>query len=617
MSSKSSLSVFWKSLIQLRTSELLHLAAYRAGLKLNVISIPAPGEARGLMLKEPAIISQALIDWHADPDDDFLEVANRICNGEYPLFGGPFQKLDLDHHSPMKSWREYELRRVKPSQVDIKQIWEPARFGWAVFLAAAYKKTGDQKYLACFSGLLEEFLAHNPPYLGPNWTSGQECAIRIISLAYCVQLLFRQVEPETDLRLKLTTFLIANARRIPPTLSYARAQNNNHLLIEAAGLITSASMFEDSRETRKWSRTGWRIFCRCITRQFSNDGEYIQHSSNYHRLALQAIAWILAIAKDKRKELPGAVHEKIRRAVHWLEERTDAKSGLTPNYGHNDGSYLIPLSTSFQDYRPVLGLFSSDSKKKTTIEPNNCFIICDSNSWAHVRINQFRSRPAHADQLHVDLWHAGQPITLDAGTYTYNMPYPWDNRLTSTRVHNTISINNADQMLRAGKFLWLDWAQAKTIGSPEQDHVVAVHDGYKKLGFVHQRRLMKDRENKWTVEDTIMRSRQKPGNYHLNLQWLIPDVPYRLGPAELTADFGLFQVSISLTVRQGPSPSFSIVRAGKTILGSITPQPGMGWYSPTYLQKIPALSLNWSIVTGMPVELATRFTIHSFTSLLV
>ncbi len=610
MSSNSSLSVFWKSLTQLRTSELLHLAAYRTGLKFNLISIPAPDKGKELRLIEPAPYSKDLIDWHADPEDDFLQAADRICDGEYPLFGGPFQKLDLDHRSPLKSWQEYESGREKPSQVDIKQIWEPARFGWAVYLAAAYKKTGDHKYLACFSGLFEKFLAHNPPYLGPNWTSGQESAIRIITLAYCLQFFSRQEELEADIRLKLSSFLVTSTRRIPPTLSYARAQNNNHLLIEAAGLITSASMFEDSRETRKWSRAGWKIFTRCIKHQFSSDGEYIQHSSNYHRLVLQTIAWVLAIAKIKKIELPGAVHEKIRQAVHWMEERTDAKSGLTPNYGHNDGSYLIPLSTSFKDYRPVLGLFSLSGKKKSKNESDNCYLIRASNSWAHMRINRYRSRPAHADQLHVDLWVAGQPITLDPGTYTYNMPYPWDNRLTATAVHNTITINHADQMLRAGKFLWLDWSQAEIIGSPGQDRIAAVHDGYNKLGFAHQRRLTTDRANHWIVEDTINRSKKESGIYHLNLQWLIPDVPYRRNPAELTADFGVYQVSISVAVTQGPQPIFSIVRAGKTISGSITPQPSMGWYSPTYLQIIPALSLNWSIETDMPVEMTTSFTIH-------
>jgi hypothetical protein len=49
------------------------------------------------------------------------------------------------------------------------------------------------------------------------------------------------------------------------------------------------------------------------------------------------------------------------------------------------------------------------------------------------------------------------------GTFRYTAPAPWDNSLARTLVHNTIELNHQDQMKRAGRFLWLDWAQAEDV----------------------------------------------------------------------------------------------------------------------------------------------------------
>ena len=90
-------------------------------------------------------------------------------------------------------------------------------------------------------------------------------------------------------------------------------------------------------------------------------------------------------------------------------------------------------------------------------------------SWAYLRTAQFTSRPSHADQLHLDLWWRGLNIARDAGTYLYNAPAPWDNSLTTTLVHNTVTINGRDQMTRAGRFLYLDWVNAYRQSLPVED----------------------------------------------------------------------------------------------------------------------------------------------------
>ncbi|MRR32281.1 hypothetical protein EG834_18575, partial [bacterium] len=95
--------------------------------------------------------------------------------------------------------------------------------------------------------------------------------------------------------------------------------------------------------------------------------------------------------------------------------------------------------------------------------------VGDRECWGTLRAVTFHARPAHADQLNVDLWWHGRNIAQDAGTYLYNAPPPWDNTLGKTYVHNTLTVNGMDQMERAGKFLWLDRLNAAVLTHMESN----------------------------------------------------------------------------------------------------------------------------------------------------
>ena len=115
----------------------------------------------------------------------------------------------------------------------------------------------------------------------------------------------------------------------------------------------------------------------------------------------------------------------------------------------------------------------SANSKTLTIQPPYILLNHQNGSWATIRVARFHSRPAHADQLHLDLWWRGINLAQDPGTYLYNSAPPWENSLTSALVHNTVTVDGQEFMLRAGRFLYLDWAQGKVIKSetdPDQNH---------------------------------------------------------------------------------------------------------------------------------------------------
>jgi hypothetical protein len=612
-----------------------------------------------------------------DRASSLLAEANDLKLGRVRLFGGAPQDLDLVVPLPLHHWTSSDIGLNSVAFEDIKFLWEPARFSWVYTLARAFMLSGDETYVETFWQEYEAFADINIPNMGPNWVSAQEVAIRLISFVFAYQI-FYSAEASTEVRIERLSGSIADhAARIPPTIAYARAQNNNHLLSESAGLITAGLALQSHPDAEKWVELGRRWFNHGLEKQISPHGTYAQHCTNYHRMMLQLALWISALGdfidEDNTKRLEAA--------ALWLLDLTDPDTGRVPNLGHNDGSLIQPLSScAYADYRPVvqaaamrylgkrplsggpwdeyplwLGYESRAVPEVSTREiqpdalvlkavPDSHITLHDqsNSSWGSMRIARFDSRPAHADQLQLDLWWRDYNVALDPGNYLYNASPPWDNALATTAVHNTISVQGSDQMTRAGRFLWLDWAQAELVDKMVDPggkwiKVSAKHDGYKLDKITHQRSITCKSSGGWLIEDqlhwpTQVKSIQitsedisSTGELSQNqikarLHWLLPDWSWEINDenSEQSITFKMRSPQGWIDLLIGIEPvtllknvpdeiSIQLVRGGELIHGTGTPSPVSGWVSPTYGYKIPALSLAVEIETSLPVKFYTHW----------
>jgi hypothetical protein len=571
-----------------------------------------------------------------------LNEADEIVAGKVRLFGGEPVPLRLTFDGPLQHWTAYETGRASvpfsgsPIQ-DIKFIWEPARFGWALTLGRAYRVSGKEDYAEAFWRGFEQFAMGNPAYLGPHWMNGQEVAIRLMSLLWAAQLFETSAASSPERTARLIESIAQHARRIPPTLVYARSQNNNHLVTETAALFAAGTALDRP----DWRAQGWFWLNRALQRQISSYGEYIQHSSNYHRVMLQCVLWVDAILRGRGEHWPYASLQALTRASHWLFSMIDPVSGGTPNLGANDGSLILPLNSSaFEDFRPTvqaaaraflrtslppghwdelslwLGLRASDRTADS-----NAYVaehLRGKNSWAYLRASRFPSRLSHMDQLHFDLWRRGQNVVPDAGSYLYNAKPPWDNPLVSTRVHNTITIDGQDQMQRGGRFLALDWFPAYSRSVLESDErilgrMAAYHNGYRRLGVRHERVATVYSDEHWTVEDRLIFIR--PGEHAFRLHWLLMDGEWQLETREARIEM---QVKLPdgtwmiLRVKPDARISLSDVRTtvvcgGDLMRGRGASFPFEGWISPTYGAKVPALSLAVELTSARSTSFLSEF----------
>lgn len=668
--------VTMKALLQLGPEPMLLYGLYRLGLATGhyqrVVGT-ALRKADSFSALRPLFTLPSQKDIRAvlgrDGQAALIKQADEIVGGKVRLFGGESVPLRLDFEGPLRAWTDYATgkaplplshasrsRSVGDQAADIKFIWEPARFGWAYTLARAFwvtrtfeaeaaeprqhlkkrKTPGSpaEKYAETFWKYFEQFVSGNPPCCGPNWMNGQEVAIRLIALV-CCGLILDEAEATTPARrLALVHSVAQHAARIPPTLVYARSQNNNHLLTEAAALFTAGTVLGDD----SWRDLGWRWLNRGLQTQISSYGEYIQHSTNYHRLALQTALWSDAVLRGRGGRWPARTAASLARASHWLFSMLDPTSGKAPNLGPNDGALILPLgSASFADYRPTvqaaaraflrtglpdgpwdeLSVWLGLSAAKHTAG-SQAYVgdqLRGRDSWGYLRATQFRSRLSHMDQLHFDLWWHGLNLAQDAGTYLYDAPSPWDNSLVSTRVHNTVTVDGQDQMSRGGRFLTLDWFPAYSqSGIPTDEQALAstlaYHKGYQRLGIRHERFVTVYRDDHWEVKDTLIFTR--PGQHLFRLHWLLPDWKYQIQDApfglSLESPFG----RVALQIDTDPSLSglehrIQLARAGQLAYGKGSSLPINGWASPTYGVKLPALSLAVEVDSSRTLSFVTRF----------
>ncbi len=615
-----------------------------------------------------AQLSSLLMSAVAGNEAHLLAQADHVLHGRFPLFGGlmldigfpprwgafaplaeasPVTELELDHH-----WTEYQINSLAS---DVKLLWEPSRFGWIYPLARAYRLTAELRYFRGFLELVDSWRAQNAPNTGPHWISAQEVALRLLALAFGLYAFAPALADEPEATARLAQMITVHAHRILPTMDYARAQGNNHLLAEATALYTAGLLLPKLRPASRWRSLGRRWLVAGLLAQTYPDGGYVQHSTNYHRMALQLGLWAARLAEINAEPLPAAPLSTLYRSAVCLAAQVDPVSGRVPNLGPNDGTLCLPLTIcAHHDYRPTLQAASallfdqlllppgswdeflvwfglqgdadaSSSTHNTLVEVGKpyapaeagedfpyagFYVLRGERATGFLRCAYFNSRPGHADQLHFDLWRNGENLAQDAGSYLYNGQPPWQNALAGAQVHNTLVVDGQEPMRRAGRFLWLDWAQGQLLGrwrskSRRLEILAGAHDGYSRFNVIHQRTIIRAEDDLWLIVDELLGE----GTHEVTVGWLLPDWPWRqMEENQLQFERGEAPVTVRV---DAPQAELAVYRAGQRVAGEreALQTAILGWRSPTYAVKEPAIHLFARLTGSLPLRIATRFVI--------
>jgi len=450
--------------------------------------------------------------------------ADRICDGEFCLYSHCWVTL-----GDKPDWHRNPLSGEKaPSSAhwtamgdfgfgDIKNIWEPSRFSWAYDLSRAFVATGEERYRERFRILLSDWMKKNQPNTGVNWRCGQEAAIRLFACVFA-----RQVFSDERIGQLVDQLAEVTAARVSANIGYALSQKNNHGTSEAALLLTVGLLYDESDLEER----GTRLLQELCDELIYEDGGTSQHSFNYARVMLDTLTWCCALLDSNDRAVPESLRSASSRCAEHLYLCQNEASGWLSNYGSNDGALLFPLTNChYRDYRPSIQaawimaegkrlyesgawddmglwllsdrvndaeLYPIERKSFSAPQAGIHVLRAGGGDFCLIRCGSFRHRPAHADQLHVDIWRGGKNVAWDPGSFSYNEPAPFGSGFKNTRFHNTIEVDGLDQMDKAGRFLWLPWCEGTSDGIrtvADLEIWEGEHNGYQRLAdsVIHRR----------------------------------------------------------------------------------------------------------------------------------
>lgn len=471
------------------------------------------------------------IDWHLNPNNKKVAPSNKHWT-EIPDLGSEFG--------------------------DIKWVWELSRFTFVFPLVRAYAVSKNDRYVEVFWTFFEDFIKKNPPEMGPNYKCGQEMSFRIMAWTFGL-FAFLDHPFSTEKRLELMLKAIYHhADHIERHFDFAlKSVRNNHSISEAVGMYTVGILFPFLLKSEKWRKKGKKYIHSEAMWQIYDDGSYIQHSMNYQRLVIQDLTWAIRLGEINNDLFEQKLIERVEKAILFMFHNQELETGKVPNYGMNDGAYILPLtSCDYLDYRPSLQaawhvikkelLYSETAVNEmifwisgsTSLQSNiskinqqtiafrngGYYTMRDRDTFGMVRCTTYKHRPAQADMLHFDLWYKDKNVFADAGTFSYNTDVNKMIYFNGTASHNTVMIDEQDQMKKALRFMWLNWTKSSTIDFVQKKGYqlfIGEHYGYDNI--THRRAVLHSK-NHWVIVDDIFGKVQTEKFFSLHWLFGIQDI---------------------------------------------------------------------------------------------
>jgi hypothetical protein len=445
---------------------------------------------------------------------------------------------------------------------NIKYLWEPNRHLHLVTLAQAYFLTKDHRYLSGIKDQLDSWFTQCPYPLGPNWTSSLELAIRLINWSFVWQLIGERQSPLFDNpegAAFLERWLISVYQHSYFIKGYFSKYSsaNNHLIGEAAGLFTASITWPYWKEVVQWRSLAQTLLERETLLQNGADGVNKEQAISYQQFVLDFLIIAGLAGQTNDLKFSEAYWERIETMLEYLASIMDY-AGHIPMIGDADDGFVVTLSKQHNwcPYRSLLTtgavLFNrGDFKfKGKTLDDKTCWLLganakqkyskipeknsglpihkefsqggyyimgCDFETANEIRILVdagplgYREIAAHghADALSFTLSVAGLEFLIDPGTFAYHTEQKWRDYFRGTSAHNTIRVDQLDQSVSGGNFMWVQKANARSeVWKSDEmlDRFVGMQDGYSRLDdpVIHKREIKfikKDR--KIIIEDTL------------------------------------------------------------------------------------------------------------------
>jgi hypothetical protein len=204
----------------------------------------------------------------------------------------------------------------------------------------------------------------------------------------------------------------------------------------------------------------------------------------------------------------------------------------------------------------------------------------------------------HADLLSIQCALYGESYLVDSGTYVYTADSKWRDFFRGTAAHSTVMVDGLGQAVPGGPFAWQShpsahlrrWVCTETFAIAEAEHAA-----YARLldPVTHRRRVLWAKPRYWVVIDDLLGA----GEHEVALRFQFAPMQVEViagswARARGTGGRGLLLCPFA------EAPLKAEIKTGEAA-------PIQGWVSHDYGQRRPAPLLVYSVVTRLPLRIAT------------
>ncbi|RFS22024.1 heparinase [Chitinophaga silvatica] len=487
-----------------------------------------------------------------NPTPDIAQRFETLKKGLLPFFNGIVMPVDGWFKNPDSGFvydatvHWTEINDYSAEAGDIKFVWEKARFAY-LYDIIRYDHHFDEDHAHWVFEDILSWIRSNKVNTGPHYKCSQEISLRVLNWTFALYFYRNSAALTEEVFDEIQYAIYWQLHHVYHNINFSRiAVRNNHAITETLTLYLGGLLFPTLPGAATWKEHGKRWFEEEIAYQIYEDGSFLQFSMNYHRVVIQLLTWGIQLATLNGETFDPIVAAKAERSLRFLRVCMNDHTGWLPNYGANDGALFFKLNDQeYRDFRPQLqalalllqtdpalprkyedadwygiqdqGYINSILEKDRELYsfPDGGYFVCrEQDILTFLRCGNHKDRPSQADNLHLDIWVKDENLLMDAGSYKYNTDEATLRYFMGTASHNTVMLDDYDQMQKGPRFIWYNWSQcsrARLYETTDEYIWEGAITAFQQVGadIVHIRQVRKKKnETSWVIKDHIQHKPQ-------------------------------------------------------------------------------------------------------------